>query len=419
MLCSDVLNEPMASMQPRLDAGLFDGAPEALFVLRGDEIVRTNEAARTLVGRDVRGRSVADVIAGWSPSDDPAFLEGMLRKNDGKELPVEVRIHRIDDETSIISVRDARELLAGRAAITRLYEAEARYRSLVEQVPAVVYADQGDTTTYVSPQIEAILGVTPEAYMADPDMWIHMVHPDDREWVRTQSDDFIAGRGGDLDDYRMVRPDGRVVWIRDRAFAYRDEDGRVVLEQGLLFDVTELKEAEARVTHMAYHDTLTGLANRELFQESLLLAVERARRDRTAIAVLYLDLDNFKELNDTMGHHAGDLLLAGLAERLQACTRDSDLVARQSGDEFLLLLADLAPDEAERVIVGVLERVIAALEEPIDLTGTPFRAHASIGVSRFPDDARDAESLLRNADTAMYRSKRVGPGGYRFFADDD
>jgi diguanylate cyclase (GGDEF)-like protein/PAS domain S-box-containing protein len=416
---SDVLNEPMSSMQPRLDAGLFEGAPEALFVLRGDEIVRTNEAALALVGRDVRGRSVADVIAGWSPSGDPSSLEGMLRKNDGNELPVEVRIRRIDDETSIISVRDARELLAGRAAVTRLYEAEARYRSLVEQVPAVVYADQGDVTTYVSPQIEAILGVTPEAYMADPDMWIRLVHPDDREWVRTQSDDFIAGRGGDLDDYRIVRPDGRVVWIRDRAFAYRDEDGRVVLEQGLLFDVTELKEAEARVTHMAYHDTLTGLANRELFQESLLLAVERARRDRTAIAVLYLDLDNFKELNDTLGHHAGDLLLAGLAERLQACTRDSDLVARQGGDEFLLLLADLAPHEAETVIVGVLERVIAALEEPIDLAGTPFRAHASIGVSRFPDDARDAESLLRNADTAMYRSKRVGPGGYRFFADGD
>ena len=191
---------------------------------------------------------------------------------------------------------------------------------------------------------------------------------------------------------------------------------RSSVEQGLLFDVTELKEAEARVTHMAYHDALTGLANRELFQESLLLAVERARRDHTSIAVLYLDLDNFKELNDTMGHHAGDLLLSGLAQRLQASTRDADLVARQSGDEFLLLLADLDPIDADGVIERVLERVRAAMEEPIDLSGTPFRAHGSIGISRYPHDAADAEGLLRNADAAMYQAKRSGPGSYRYYS---
>jgi diguanylate cyclase (GGDEF)-like protein/PAS domain S-box-containing protein len=240
-----------------------------------------------------------------------------------------------------------------RGASSQLFEAEARYRSLVEQVPAVVYEDRGHTTIYVSPQIEDILGVTPDSYMQDAGMWLRMVHPDDREWVQAQSEAFLAGEGGDLDAYRMVRPDGRVVWVRDRAYAYRDDAGRVILEQGLLFDVTELKEAEARVTHMAYHDALTGLPNRELFQESLLLAVERARRDQTSIGVLYLDLDNFKHLNDTLGHHAGDQLLVGLAERLRRSTRDVDLVARQSGDEFLILLADLDPIDAPGVIALV------------------------------------------------------------------
>ena len=261
------------------------------------------------------------------PQEEP--FEAMLTRAHGEALPIEVRARRTD-RALVVSFRDARELLAGREAVSQLFEAEARYRGLVEQVPAVVYEDRGHTTIYVSPQIEDILGVTPQAYMQDAGMWLRMVHPDDREWVRTQSEAFLAGEGGDLDDYRMVRPDGRIVWVRDRAFAYRDDAGRVILEQGPLFDVTELKEAEARVTHMAYHDALTGLANRELFHESLLLAVERARRDRTSIAVLYLDLDNFKHLNDTMGHHAGDLLLAGLAARLQRSTRDVDLVARRN-----------------------------------------------------------------------------------------
>ena len=111
--------------------------------------------------------------------------------------------------------------------------------------------------------------------------------------------------------------------------------------------MTELKEAEARIAHLAYHDGLTGLANRQLFEETLVLAVERAKRDGTAVAVVFLDLDNFKLVNDSLGHHAGDLLLSELAERLRTCTRETDLVARQGGDEFLLLLADLDPADAE------------------------------------------------------------------------
>ena len=114
-------------------------------------------------------------------------------------------------------------------------------------------------------------------------------------------------------------------------------------EHGLLFDVTELKEAEAAVAYMAYHDGLTGLANRQLFEETLELALKRAKRERSLVAVLYVDLDNFKLVNDSLGHQAGDLLLTGVAERLLASTRDTDLVARQGGDEFLLLLADLDP----------------------------------------------------------------------------
>ena len=399
------------------DARLFEASPEASFVLHGSRIEAVNERFVEMLGHDPTGGDVHETIPDWreGSSAGPPY-EADLRCPHGDALPVEVRVRALDDDRTVVAVRDARELIAGREAAVALVEAEARYRSLVEQIPAVVYADDGKVTEYVNPQIEEILGVTPEAYRTDPDMWLRMVHPEDRERVEAQSLAFIAGEGGDLDDYRMVRPDGRVVWVRDRAYAHRDADGRAVFEHGILFDVTELKDAEARVAHMAYHDGLTSLANRQLFERTLTLAVERAKRDEKSVAVVFLDLDNFKLVNDSLGHHAGDLLLSELADRLRSSTRETDLVARQGGDEFLMLLADLDPHEAEAAATRVAHRVADALSHPFGLQGTEFHARGSIGISVYPRDALDAETLLKNADIAMYRAKRIEPGGHVFFA---
>ena len=399
-------------------AQLFAAGPEALLVVREGRIACANDRALDLVGRPIVGLDLAEVIPDWRVSPDDAVpFEAMLRCADG-ELAVEVRVRELEDGVMVASLRDARALIAGREAEAALADAEERYRGLVEQIPAVVYADDGNVTTYVNPQIEHILGVTPQAYRDDPNMWIRMVHPDDRETVESQSQAFIDGVGGDLADYRMVRPDGGIVWVRDRAYAHRDDDGRVLWEHGILFDVTELKEAEARIAHMAFHDGLTGLANRELFEETLALAVQRAKRDGTVVAVLYLDLDNFKLVNDSLGHHAGDRLLIQLADRLGACTRDTDLVARQGGDEFLMLLADLGHADYVEAIRAVTDRVYEAMAAPFDLEGTEFFARGSIGISVHPHDAHDVETLMRNADVAMYRAKRLDPGGHAFFAAD-
>jgi diguanylate cyclase (GGDEF)-like protein len=137
------------------------------------------------------------------------------------------------------------------------------------------------------------------------------------------------------------------------------------------------------------------------------------------VAVLYLDLDNFKLVNDTMGHHTGDTLLQETAERLQGCTRETDLVARQGGDEFLILLADLQADQADDTIRGVAQRVHEAMQAPVVLgDDVEFRAQGSMGISVFPRDAQDPVELLKNADIAMYRAKRLDPGGSVFFAAD-
>jgi diguanylate cyclase (GGDEF)-like protein/PAS domain S-box-containing protein len=404
-----------------LDAArLLAAVPEAVVVLRGDRIAYANEAAAAMAGEDPFGRAIHDLIPDWRevPEDGHPFEASLHRAGD-EPLPLQIRVARTEDTRGPLTtavLRDARELVAAREAEVARLEAEARYRALVEEIPAVIYADEGgEQTTYVSPQIEEILGVTPAQYRADPDLWMRMVHPDDRASVKAQSDAFLAGRGGDLDDYRMIRPDGRVVWIRDRAFAVRDEHGHVLWEHGILFDVSELKEAEARIAHMAFHDTLTGLANRALFEETLGHSLERAKRAGLCVAVLFLDLDNFKDVNDTQGHHAGDTLLTHLAERLRRCTRDADLVARQGGDEFLILLGDLEPHEAVDDATHVATRIQQSLRNPFSIQGVHVEGRGSIGISLFPRDAADATTLLQHADVAMYEAKRTARGEHAFW----
>ena len=322
--------------------------------------------------------------------------------------------------------KEIEEQLAG--AEQQLFEAEAKYRALVEQIPAILYIDPPDvhgTTLYVSPQIEEILGVTQEEYLKNPNMWRMLTHPDDLEQAEADYLSFLETGQPEASDYRMVRPDGKVVWIHDRATILSDDEGKPFLTQGVMFDITAQKEAEAEVAFMAYHDRLTGLPNRAMFEEHLTYALARARRSSSAVAVLYMDLDNFKVLNDTKGHSAGDELLRQIAVRLQDVMRKTDLVARQGGDEFLVLVADIEMSVDEGGDAGVYatgesvaRRVLEALERLFPIDGEDFASSTSIGISVFPLDAQDASTLLMNADKAMYLSKRAGPGSYVVYAPD-
>ena len=311
----------------------------------------------------------------------------------------------------------------------QLHEAENRYRALVEDLPAIVYVDRADesmVTTFVSPQIESILGVSPQRYVDDPDLWARMLHPDDREAaIETYTRGREAGEPFAY-EYRLLAEDGRIVWFRDSAVVIPGADGGPGVIQGVMLDITERKEAEEQVAFLAYHDSLTALPNKAMFDELLELSLARARRHDLGVAVLYVDVDNFKLVNDSLGHEAGDALIVQLAERLKEATRETDLVARQGGDEFLLLLADMertspvaAGDGALIVAESVANRVQQALVEPFDVDGTELYVTASIGISVFPIDAQDGQTMMKNADTAMFRSKKAGPGGYVMHEADD
>jgi diguanylate cyclase (GGDEF)-like protein/PAS domain S-box-containing protein len=415
---------------------LLEATPECLVVTATDgRIVYANHRAEELSGfgrGELRDRAVDELIRADRPIAEleagPSG-EGSCLCRDGTEVPVEVHVGSVEGPRGrylVVTLRDASTL---RAALSARFESEAKYLSLVEGIPAITYidpVDENQESIYVSPQVTELLGISQEDWLTNPYCWRDHVHPDDIDRAWDEYEDAYRNRRSLSHEYRMVHIDGTELWVSEQAFVIPNEAGEPWLIQGVIFDITERKRAEEQIAFLAYHDKLTGLPNRVLFEEMLELSLARARRHGLGVGVIYLDLDNFKLVNDSLGHHAGDELLVQLAERLRECTRETDLVARHGGDEFLLLLSDLdrgiasvSGREADLVAAeAVAARVQEALQEPFDLSGTSFYATASIGISLCPRDASDAKSLLRNADTAMYQSKKSGPGSFLVYVSD-
>ena len=219
------------------------------------------------------------------------------------------------------------------------------------------------------------------------------------------------GRG---EEHQVVllnyRKDGTPWWNELRLSPVRDPDGRLTHYLGFQHDVTARVLAEEQLLHQAGHDSLTGLANRTLLFERLDEALVASRRDECATAVLFLDLDGFKAVNDAVGHLAGDQLLVEVADRAQAALRSGDLLARTGGDEFVAVLTGLDPLDAGRVADRAARELAAALERPFTVGSGQTRISGSVGIALFPDHALTSQGLLACADAAMYRAKAAGPG---------
>lgn len=211
---------------------------------------------------------------------------------------------------------------------------------------------------------------------------------------------------------QIYRKNGEIIWISENARAVRHDDGHVVCYEGTVEDVTERKIYQARIEQQANYDTLTGLANRSLLNDRLQQAILAAASYGTRLAVVFVDLDRFKFINDSLGHHVGDELLRAMAERLKSSVRESDTVARLGGDEFVLLINGQGDPEAVAV---VLERMLSDISQPWTIAQGDFNVTCSIGVALYPDDGESADTLLKHADSAMYRAKEKGRNNFQFF----
>jgi len=201
-------------------------------------------------------------------------------------------------------------------------------------------------------------------------------------------------------------------WVQTDKIPYRDKDGRIIGIVGFAIDITESKQMEDKIKHMAYHDSLTGLPNRKLFSDRLSIALAQARRNQEILGIVMLDLDNFKDVNDTLGHDGGDLLLQEVARRIKAALREGDTVARFGGDEFVLIIPDLKGKENA---LQVVKKIADSLSNPFFIDTHQLLVTASIGIAVYPDDGTEETILLKNADKAMYEVKQMGRDGCRLY----
>jgi diguanylate cyclase (GGDEF)-like protein/PAS domain S-box-containing protein len=272
-----------------------------------------------------------------------------------------------------------------------------------------LYSDE----TWWNEGVGKLFGYSADEMGNDIKFWRERLHPEDRERVvRDITQHIDTGKANWTDEYRFKRKDGSYAHVIDRGYVVYDDDEMPTRMIGSMMDVTDRKSLEEQLTHQALHDPLTNIANRALFQNRVDHALAKLPRSSSSLAVLFLDLDNFKAINDSLGHAAGDKLLVSVAERLQDCLRTTDTAARLGGDEFAVLCESVTKmDEA----VMIAERILSVFQQPFIIDGKETHVGTSIGIASSSEDAMSSEALLRNADLAMYLAKNEGKGGYVVF----
>jgi diguanylate cyclase (GGDEF)-like protein/PAS domain S-box-containing protein len=338
-------------------------------------------------------------------------IERTARRANGEEFPIELTIEPVGSGTELTFTAFLRDISERRRGQAELEKREQRFRALVEKSwSGVALLDSDLAFSYSGASTERLLGYSEDDLVGTS--FLSYIHPRERETLREQLGILAGGTAQESQaELRFRHRNGMWIWLE--AFAQNmlhDESvGAIVLNYR---DVTQRKATEKQLEYQAYYDALTGLPNRLLFRDRVINAIAHARRNRRGVAVMYLDLDHFKLVNDTLGHSLGDGLLSEVAARLQSCVRASDTISRLGGDEFTILLIDTSSSES---IAGVARKILQSLSHPFRVEGHELFVTASIGISMFPADGDEAETLLRTADSAMYRAKELGRNQAQMF----
>lgn len=389
---------------------------------RAGTIIEWNPQAEAIFGvhaRDVIGRPLPREIVGPKLADVFEQRGGSLERRvetaardaHGAEFAVEVSIEPVGSGAEQTFTAFIRDISERKRAQLELEKREQRFRALVEKSwSGVVLLDNDLAFGYAGASTVRLLGYT-EAEL-EGTSFLGYVHPRERQAARKIFADIVAGKRQEAQgELRFMHKSGTWVWLEGFAqnLLHDPSVGAIVINYR---DITQRKATEKQLEYQAYYDALSGLPNRLLFRDRVVNAIAQGRRNRRAIAVMYLDLDHFKLVNDGLGHSIGDALLSEVAQRLQGCIRASDTISRLGGDEFTILLNDVPDSDSA---AGVARKILQSFTRSFRVESHDLFITASIGISLFPNDGEDVETLLKCADSAMYRAKELGRNQMQMF----
>ena len=412
-------------------AAIVDSAADAIISKSLEGVITSwNKGAEQMFGysaKEAVDRHITLIIPPDRRDEEATILERVKRgdhienfetvrfRKDGTQLYISLTVSPVKDGAGRIvgASKVARDITERKRGLEALREAEEKYRAIFDESVVGIFQVAADGRPLrVNRAYAEIHGYdSPEQLLAEVSNVALQIFVDPRRMdeLGHALDEVGAVRGTEVE---VQRRDGTRRFVRSNVRAVRDEGGNLVLREGTVEDITDRKVAEERVQFLAYYDVLTGLPNRSLLQDRLAKALAAARRQENKLALLYLDLDRFKDINDSLGHSVGDLFLQEVAERLKTWAREQDTVARLGGDEFLIMLTHVndAPDAAVAA-----ERLMDAMTAEFVVQGHPLNIGCSIGISIFPEHGADADHLIKNADAAMYGAKENGRNNFRFF----
>jgi diguanylate cyclase (GGDEF)-like protein/PAS domain S-box-containing protein len=414
--------EALRKSESRLKQLIASTLDAVVSVDRDGHVIEWNPQAEAIFGvrgRDIFGRPLPREVIGAELADIfdrraqllRQRVETIGRRADGGAFEVEITIEPVGSGAEQTFTAFMRDISERKRAQLELEKREQRFRALVEKSwSGVVLVNDDLAFSYAGASTARLLGYSEEDLVGTS--FLGYVHPRERQATRRIFADLVAGRRQESQgELRFMHKSGTWVWLEGFAqnLLHDPSVGAIIINYR---DISQRKATEKQLEYQAYYDALTGLPNRLLFRDRVVNALPQARRNRRALAVMYLDLDHFKLVNDGLGHSIGDALLSEVAMRLQGCIRASDTISRLGGDEFTILVTEISDSDAA---AGVARKILQCFTRPFRVEAHELFITASIGISLFPSDGDDVETLLKCADSAMYRAKELGRNQMQLF----
>ncbi|WP_428909732.1 diguanylate cyclase domain-containing protein [Niallia sp. Krafla_26] len=304
------------------------------------------------------------------------------------------------------------KLIDEKINITKKYEDYEQFFHTFDEATFFTY-DYGQNKCKISKGVENLFGYTQKDVKTNKDLFKHVIHNEDVHKFEEAQRELMVGNTV-REELRILHPDQGEKWVLFKAKPFKNNDGLVIKVNEQFEDITRQKELEFQLKRLAFFDDLTDIPNRKMLDRQIQKALYRSKRHHHNFTLMFVDLDDFKKVNDTLGHDAGDQLLRDVVSRINHCIREEDLISRIGGDEFIVIFEKTDLDEIEQIA----ERIIEYVAQPYSIHDNQARVSLSIGISMFPNHGEDKDTLIKAADKAMYYAKKNGKNSYKFYNDE-